>query len=181
MFQRDRRKCNFWTSLWSGGGEILGLCSLLSAAQHHFCVIPLQLGDVELQWERKAALHLCLCSRKEQNKADSWGSKFHVIGKKSWSSCCLQTGWFGSSWTRWSHQCKVWEAERGFACWALKSSNPAISGCIDVSWGKECNTPVLTGLCHHMVSTLQRWIIIPWEQEIPRSECHWSCGNGIRL
>lgn len=121
-----------------------------------------------------------------QNKTDSWGSNFHVMDKKSWSSCCLQTaGGFGSlpGGPEWggSHECKVQEAERRFACWALKTSNPAISGCIDVSWWKECKTPVLTGLCHHMVRSFQRWIIIPWEQEIPRSECHWWCGNGIRL
>lgn len=80
---------------------------------------------------------------------------------------------------KWSHECKVQEAERGFACWALKNSSPVISGSIDVSWWKRCNTPMLTGLCHHMVSTFQRWIIIPWEQEIPGTECH--CGNGMRL
>lgn len=141
-----RRRGSFRTLLSSLWSLVSFLCN---------CI---ELGDGGLQWERKPALLRACAAGRSRTKL-------------------LHKGLNSMSWAR-SHGLPAAFKQDGLVLgevgsWVPSSRSRERSSLLGfekqqpcnlrLHWWKECNTPGLTALCHHMGRTLQRWVVIPWE------------------
>lgn len=141
-----RRRGNFRTLLSSLWSLVSFLCNCIAA------------GGWRIAVGKEASPPQGLCSKKEQNKTASQGTKFHVMGKNhglpaAFKQDGLVLGEVGS-WVQ-SSRSRERNSLLGF-----EKQQPCN---LRLHWWKECNTPGLTALCHHMGRTSQRWVVIPWE------------------